>query len=199
MDATRVDARCSTSRWRSIGRRGHIRCRRCGRIECEPGWHQIVSFMRHWGGWGGATSRSHAPSRGTTGDISNGWTSQTAIGIKCALTVDVISAEQTSQTYFTPPSPPLAAIFLRMTPIVEVARRLRRRWGDGLRCGLRRPGGPPQARTQSAYGVLKTARGIPIKGAFDSAECLDEDSTRRLMDFDGAGPGFDGNADGLML
>jgi hypothetical protein len=33
------------------------------------------------------------------------------------LTVDVISAEQTSQTYFTPPSAPRAAVFLRMTPI----------------------------------------------------------------------------------
>lgn len=33
----------------------------------------------------------------------------------------MISAEQTSQTYFTPPSPPLAAIFLRMTPMVEGA------------------------------------------------------------------------------
>jgi hypothetical protein len=34
-----------------------------------------------------------------------------------ALTVDVISAEQTSQTYFTPPSPPRVAVFLRITPI----------------------------------------------------------------------------------
>jgi hypothetical protein len=33
------------------------------------------------------------------------------------LTVDVISAEQTSQTYFTPPSAPRAAVFLRITPI----------------------------------------------------------------------------------
>lgn len=32
-------------------------------------------------------------------------------------TVEVISAEQTSQTYLTPPSPPLAAAFLRMTPM----------------------------------------------------------------------------------
>ena len=35
-------------------------------------------------------------------------------------TVDVISAEQTSQTYFTPPSPPLAAIFFRITPMMPV-------------------------------------------------------------------------------
>jgi hypothetical protein len=34
------------------------------------------------------------------------------------LTVDVISAEQTSQTYLTPPSPPLAAVFFLMTPMV---------------------------------------------------------------------------------
>jgi hypothetical protein len=33
-------------------------------------------------------------------------------------TVDVISAEQTSHTYFTPPSPPLAATFFLMTPIL---------------------------------------------------------------------------------
>lgn len=33
------------------------------------------------------------------------------------LTVEVISAEHTSQTYLTPPSPPLAAVFLRMTPM----------------------------------------------------------------------------------
>lgn len=35
-------------------------------------------------------------------------------------TVDVISAEHTSQTYFTPPSPPRAAIFLRITPIAAI-------------------------------------------------------------------------------
>lgn len=34
------------------------------------------------------------------------------------LTVDVISEEQTSQTYLTPPSPPLVTVFLRMTPIL---------------------------------------------------------------------------------
>lgn len=33
------------------------------------------------------------------------------------LTVDVMSEEQTSQTYLTPPSPPLVIVFLRMTPI----------------------------------------------------------------------------------
>lgn len=32
-------------------------------------------------------------------------------------TVEVISAEQTSQTYLTPPSPPRAPAFLRMTPM----------------------------------------------------------------------------------
>jgi len=40
------------------------------------------------------------------------------------LTVDVMSAEQTSQTYFTPPSPPLAAVFFRMTPMFEGATRV---------------------------------------------------------------------------
>jgi hypothetical protein len=37
------------------------------------------------------------------------------------LTVEVISAEQTSQTYLTPPSPPLVAVFLRMTPIDSIS------------------------------------------------------------------------------
>ena len=36
-------------------------------------------------------------------------------------TVEVISAEQTSQTYLTPPSPPLVAVFLRMTPMVSMS------------------------------------------------------------------------------
>lgn len=36
-------------------------------------------------------------------------------------TVDVISEEHTSQTYLTPPSPPLVMVFLRMTPISSVA------------------------------------------------------------------------------
>jgi hypothetical protein len=31
--------------------------------------------------------------------------------------VEVISAEHTSQTYLTPPSPPRTAVFLRMTPM----------------------------------------------------------------------------------
>jgi len=35
-----------------------------------------------------------------------------------SLTVEVISAEQTSQTYLTPPSAPRAAVFLRITPMV---------------------------------------------------------------------------------
>jgi len=41
-------------------------------------------------------------------------------------TVDVMSDEHTSQTYLTPPSPPLVTVFLRMTPIS------RRRRGVGL-------------------------------------------------------------------
>lgn len=40
------------------------------------------------------------------------------LGMEQKPTVDVMSAEQTSQTYLTPPSPPLAAVFLRMTPMV---------------------------------------------------------------------------------
>ena len=36
-------------------------------------------------------------------------------------TVDVISDEQTSQTYLTPPSLPLEMVFFRMTPISSVA------------------------------------------------------------------------------
>lgn len=48
-----------------------------------------------------------------------------------SLTVDVMSHEQTSHTYLTPPSPPLVAVFLRMTPIsiaksVAAPRRLAR-------------------------------------------------------------------------
>lgn len=39
---------------------------------------------------------------------------------RTVLTVEVISALQTSQTYLTPPSPPRAAVFLRMTPMVMV-------------------------------------------------------------------------------
>ena len=44
------------------------------------------------------------------------------------LTVDVISAEQTSQTYLTPPSPPRLATFLRMTPIAPGYAPPRRTW-----------------------------------------------------------------------
>jgi hypothetical protein len=33
------------------------------------------------------------------------------------LTVDVMSAEQTSQTYLTPPSPPRVAVFFLITPM----------------------------------------------------------------------------------
>ena len=40
------------------------------------------------------------------------------------LTVDVISAEQTSQTYFTPPSPPRVAVFFRITPIAAISTSL---------------------------------------------------------------------------
>jgi hypothetical protein len=36
-------------------------------------------------------------------------------------TVEVISAEQTSQTYLTPPSPPRVEVFLRMTPIASIS------------------------------------------------------------------------------
>lgn len=39
--------------------------------------------------------------------------------IRSKLTVDVISALQTSHTYFTPPSPPRTAVFLRITPMVS--------------------------------------------------------------------------------
>lgn len=39
------------------------------------------------------------------------------------LTVLVISAEHTSHTYFTPPSPGLAAVFLRITPMVAYCSR----------------------------------------------------------------------------
>jgi hypothetical protein len=40
-----------------------------------------------------------------------------------------MSAEQTSQTYFTPPSPALVAIFFLMTPMVGYIARWR--CGDG--------------------------------------------------------------------
>ncbi len=53
--------------------------------------------------------------------------------VSATLTVEVISAEQTSQTYLTPPSPPLAAVFLRMTPISNVTRW--RGWGGDYRQG----------------------------------------------------------------
>lgn len=36
------------------------------------------------------------------------------------LTVEVISAEQTSQTYLTPPSPPRTAFFFLITPILQL-------------------------------------------------------------------------------
>ena len=42
------------------------------------------------------------------------------VGRRALLTVDVISAEQTSQTYFTPPSLPRVAVFLRMTPMAAI-------------------------------------------------------------------------------
>lgn len=49
-------------------------------------------------------------------------------------TVDVISAEQTSQTYFTPPSPPLAAIFFRITPMMSDLTYRKCQIRDGRGC-----------------------------------------------------------------
>lgn len=44
-------------------------------------------------------------------------------GSRMAFTVEVMSAEQESQTYLTPPSPPLAATFFLMTPIFRTRDR----------------------------------------------------------------------------
>jgi len=46
-------------------------------------------------------------------DVRPGWRASNGK----SLTVDVMSAEQTSQTYLTPPSPPRVPCFFRMTPI----------------------------------------------------------------------------------
>lgn len=51
---------------------------------------------------------------------ANGGEGPTATG---TLTVEVMSAEHESQTYLTPPSPPLVAVFLRMTPMPDGVAR----------------------------------------------------------------------------
>ena len=91
------------------------------------------------------------------------------------LTVDVISAEQTSQTYLTPPSPPLAAVFFLMTPMVA-PWFARRGWGVDY------PRGVAQGRGRLTTGRRrreKSAKRTSIGSACD----LHEESTRISMDF----------------
>lgn len=79
-------------------------------------------------------------------------------------TVDVISEEQTSQTYFTPPSPPLAAIFFLMTPIVEVASDAGGWRGQDNRGGLRKR----RTSLRSRLGGAKDDSGKAHRGQFET-------------------------------
>lgn len=70
----------------------------------------------------GADASRHGPSRRTHATRMRLGRCQGRAGTRTEeekkLTVDVMSAEQTSQTYLTPPSPPLAAVFFLMTPMI---------------------------------------------------------------------------------
>lgn len=112
----------------------------------QSGWaHLIRTWESHvrippqqmesipWGGNGGGDRWGIAPTDcrpGRRGDAAGRVAIATAVRsgsekLVERLTVDVISAEHESQTYLTPPSPPLVAVFFRMTPIAPVRRNTR--------------------------------------------------------------------------
>lgn len=86
--------------WQNRVRRGHIRYKRDARIQCGPSMFDHserihFSKMLFIEGYFGAQNKNMIGSH----------------------TVDVISPEQTSHIYFSPPSVPRVTVFFRITPI----------------------------------------------------------------------------------
>lgn len=110
------------------------------------------------------------------------------------LTVDVMSALQTSQTYLTPPSPPRAAVFFLITPMFGgggAGNQLLETmcwWEAG---GARQSALPVRGNPAREEGIIGGSIGIKM-ASFESARRGEQDATRRWMERRGCDAAADG-------
>lgn len=141
----------------------------------------------------GADASGHGPSRRTRLECAGGGAraGQGSGQRKKKLTVDVMSAEQTSQTYLTPPSPPLAAVFFLMTPMVAPlgGHTMHTRAGRRIIRGER--GDAALIEPEPPSGRLRRERTVQ-RASVNGGRGRHSGATRSLMDLRDGGWQLDG-------